>query len=205
MIKAGVSSIPEEHLDIPESSGNNATRIPGEPGVWLLIFGDLCVFAVFFLHFVSARSHAPDEFAAAHTLLDRPIGLLGSLLLLTSSLFVALGVHRLRRQSSARRQFSVAIAFGAAFVVCKLVEYGTKIHRGITPATDDFFMYYFAFTGIHLAHVLLGLGILLLMRKVSQPPASTQHLLLIESGGLFWHLVDLLWIVLFALFYVLGG
>ncbi|MBN3788531.1 cytochrome c oxidase subunit 3 [Burkholderia sp. Ac-20353] len=205
MVNASAGPERNGQFDIPESPGAEAARIPGEPGVWLLIFGDLCVFAVFFLHFVSARSDAPGEFAAAHTLLDRRVGLLGSLLLLTSSLFVALGVHRLRHQKSARRQFSIAIAFGAGFVVCKLVEYGTKIHLGITPVTNDFFMYYFAFTGIHLVHVLLGLGILLLMRMAAQPPASTQRLLLIESGGLFWHLVDLLWIVLFALFYLLGG
>jgi nitric oxide reductase NorE protein len=119
---------------------------------------------------------------------------------------VALGVHRMRDQGGdPRARFSLAILFGAGFVVGKAFEYGMKIRQGISPLTDQFFMYYFAFTGIHLLHVLLGLGVLLLMRAASRPPVSEHRSLLIESGGLFWHLVDLLWIVLFALFYVLGG
>jgi nitric oxide reductase NorE protein len=190
----------------PQSGRPEAGRIPGDPGVWVLICGDLFVFSAFFLYFVVARSHDPNTFAAAHTHLDRRIGLTGSLLLLSSSLFVALGIHRLRdRNQGARLQFGIAIALGIGFVICKLAEYSLKIHQGITPLTNDFFMYYFAFTLIHLVHVLIGLGILMLMRSASAPPVAAQRMLLIESGALFWHVVDLLWIVLFALFYLLGG
>lgn len=208
MAKASTVAACEEPRDAtPAMHALRASpRIPGEPGVWLLIFGDLMVFAAFFLCFALARSNAPAAFAADHLLLDRRLGLLGSLLLLSSSLFVALGMHRLREQRpGARRHFGISIALGGGFVVCKLAEYAQKIHRGVTPLTSDFFMYYFTFTAIHLLHVLLGLVVLVLMRASARPPLTAQRFLLIESGGLFWHVVDLLWIVLFALFYLLGG
>jgi nitric oxide reductase NorE protein len=206
VVKANTVEARDGHREIRQSTSSTSRRVPGEPGVWVLIFGDLFVFAAFFLSFESARSSAPDTFAAAHALLDRRIGLLASLLLLTSSLFVALSVHRMHSGSpGARDRLGISILLGAGFVVCKVLEYGMKVRQGITPLTNEFFMYYFAFTGIHLVHVLLGLGILMFMRAGSRSPTSPQRRLLIESGGLFWHLVDLLWIVLFALFYVLGG
>lgn len=206
MAKVSVGPAPEERPGSWLSMASTSRRIPGDPGVWVLIFGDLLVFAAFFLSFVLARSDAPQMFAAGHAQLNRSIGLLGSVLLITSSLLVAIGVHRMREQrAGSRNVFGIAIVLGAAFVVCKLVEYSTKVRRGITPLTNEFFTYYFALTGIHLVHVLLGLGVLVLMRAASRTPPPPQRLLLIESGGLLWHLIDLLWIVLFALFYLLGG
>lgn len=181
-------------------------RIPGEGGVWLLVGGDLLAFSLFFLVFSYYRHLQPEVFEAARQTLNRRIGLTNTLVLLTSSLFVAIGVRRvLADRAGAGRMFLAAMGCGGLFIVLKAVEYGQKIAHGITPLTNDFYLYYFAFTGIHLAHVVIGSGGLFVMAQVSRREASPTRSLIVECGATFWHLVDLLWIMLFALFYLAGG
>ena len=92
---------------------------------------------------------------------------------------------------------------GLGFVVIKAFEYHDKWASGITIQTDDFFMLYFVFTGIHLVHVFIGLLILTFVATVARHPGNAAgRIVLIECGALFWHLVDLLWVILFALFYL---
>ena len=167
--------------------------MPGDPAAWVLILGDLLIFGAFFLVFAHARAGSPVMFSAGHALLDRRLGLLNTLLLLTSSLFVALGVHSVRQaRPDARMRFTMAIGCGVGFVLVKVIEWSNKLASGMTPLSNDFFMYYYTFTGIHLVHVLLGLAVLLAMRGASRPPVAPGRSLMIETGGLFWHLVDLL-------------
>lgn len=181
-------------------------HIPGEAGVWVLILGDLLIFTAFFLTFMSYRSAEPDVFARSHAELNRGLGLANTILLVTSSLFVALGVHQARRECHlAPRLFLGAMACGAGFVMIKILEYGEKIAAGITVTTNMFYMLYFAFTGGHLFHVLLGMGVLAYVTAVSGRKAPVGgRMMVIESGASFWHLVDLLWIVLFSMLYLLG-
>lgn len=191
-------------MAMPSLTG--ARRIAGEPGIWVLIGGELAVFSTFFLVFSYYRGLDPEVFAAGHARLDHAIGLANTLILLTSSLFVALGVQRVRLgRAGAAIRFRLALVCGLAFAGLKVLEYGQKIAAGITPLTSDFFMYYFAFTGVHLLHVLIGSGGLLLAIGAAARPASPRQLMVVECAGLFWHLVDLLWIILFALFYLAGG
>jgi nitric oxide reductase NorE protein len=180
-------------------------HVPGEEGVWVLILGDLLVFSLFFAMFAWYRGNALDVFEAGLALTNRPLGLLNTLLLLTSSLCLAMAVHRTRAgRTGQTRLFSYAILCGLGFVAVKAVEYGEKVRAGIGFATSDFFMLYFALTGIHLLHVIIGLGVLCFIRGAAKAPdAGQKKMVLIESGASFWHMVDLLWIVLFALFYVL--
>ena len=85
----------------------------------------------------------------------------------------------------------------------KIVEYSGKVSVGITPLTNEFFMFYFAYTGIHLLHVLIGLGVLVFLTlKARRTSCSPREMRTFESGGVFWHLVDLLWIVLLPLLYL---
>jgi len=128
---------------------------------------------------------------------------MNTLLLLTSSLVVAMGVYR-ARGACGPRLMTMAIICGLGFVVVKALEYGEKIHAGIGFATSDFFMLYFAPTGIHLLYVIVGLGVLLFIRNAAKAAEAGQtRMVAIESGASFGHLVDLLWIELFALFCVL--
>lgn len=181
-------------------------RVPGEAGFWVLIGGELLAFSAFFLVFAYYRGLEPEVFDAGHRLLDRGIGLANTLILLTSSLFVALGVRRIRdAREGAAAWLRLALLCGGAFALLKLFEYGQKLAAGISPLTSDFFMYYFAFTGVHLLHVVIGSGALLFAIGACRRQASASRTMIVECAAIFWHLVDLLWIILFALFYLAGG
>jgi nitric oxide reductase NorE protein len=181
-------------------------HVPGEVGIWLFVAGDLIVFAVFFIVIALGHVQQPEVFSQARNSLDMWVGVLNTLLLLTGSWFVAMGVDKCRttRKPVVGGYFSLAILCGLAFAVNKSFEWGGKISAGFTPESNDFYMYFFIFTGIHLLHVIVGIGVLLLVRSVSRRPSlSRRDIATMESGATFWHLVDLLWIVLFALFYLL--
>lgn len=180
-------------------------RVPGEPGVWVLIFGDMLFFAALFGTFGYYDLQERAIFANAQHQLSQGLGLLNTLLLLTSSLLVALGVAAGRdgRHPAARRCFAGALMLGGGFVVVKAVEYGDKISAGIYPTTSDFFMLYFALTGVHLMHVLAGLALLIFARsQIGTPRSSSPISVLVESAAIFWHLVDMLWVMLFAILYL---
>jgi nitric oxide reductase NorE protein len=191
---------------MPAGEARGARRIPGEAGLWVLIGGDLAAFSAFFLVFAYYRGLDPALFQSGHAQLDHGIGLANTLILLTSSLFVALGTVRVRDgREGAAFWLRLAVLCGGLFAALKIVEYGQKIAAGITPLTSDFFMYYFAFTGVHLLHVVIGSGALVFAIGVSRRKASASRTMIVECAAIFWHLVDLLWIVLFALFYLAGG
>ena len=183
-----------------------SSRLPGEPGVWVLIGGDMLVFSLFFLTFLTYRNSSLPLYQYAQSLLNLPLGLINTILLLTSSWFVAQAVQATRRDrlQTAPTFFGLAFLCGLGFVCLKIVEYHEKLTAGLDLGTNEFFMFYFMLTGIHLLHVLVGLGVLAGLRyKTShQIHASGHDVALIESGATFWHLVDVLWIVLFALLYL---
>lgn len=197
---------PREKPDPPATPGRwTRGHVPGEVGIWVFVLGDLCVFGVFFGIFLVARAGDPDVFAAARPEVNQTLGAVNMLVLLTSSLLVARAVHAFRdgRRDLARRLFLGAALCGAAFLAVKGVEYGQKLSAGVDPGTNDFFMYYFIFTGIHALHVVLGLLVLVLLRHISGKAEPGQHdVRTIESGATFWHMVDLLWVVLFPIIYL---
>ncbi len=187
-------------------SNHRQSRIPGELGIWFFIAGDLMVFAVFFILIALGQREQSEVFSQSRLQLDLWVGISNTLLLLTSSWFVAMGVEKAKAEGSAnlKRYFTLAILCGFAFVANKSIEWGGKINAGLSPMSNDFYMYFFMFTGIHLLHVLVGIGVLFLIRNTSRnQPLTPAQIRTIESGGLFWHLVDLLWIALFALLYLL--
>lgn len=189
----------------PAAPSVRARHMPGEPGIWVFIFGDMMVFTLFFVTFAWYRGENMDLFAASHALLNQVFGVINTFLMLSSSWFVATAV-RMARENRPRlvvAGFGGAFLCGIGFVVSKVFEYGEKIRAGITPATNDFFMYYYVFTGIHLMHVLIGMGVLAFMAAYARSGAFDTHKVRnLESGASFWHVVDLLWIVLFALLYL---
>jgi len=175
----------------------------------VFILGDMTVFAVFFATYLYYRGEQRSLFAESQRTLVQGYGVTNTLLLLTSSLCVALGMRAVRRRlagaptRAAPRLFGGALACGLGFSVLKFVEYGGKLAAGITPATNNFFMYYFILTGLHFFHLILGMGVLLyLIRAGRQATLSTRQFAFVEGGACFWHMVDLLWIVLFPLLYL---
>lgn len=183
---------------------SSVKRIPGEPGIWVLILGELLIFSAFFVVIVTTRNEDPDLFLRSQATLNHGIGVTNTVLLLSSSLAVAMGWHRLREtRPGAAGLFFIGLGLGLGFVSLKVFEYTEKIRAGIGLLTNDVYLFYFVFTGIHLMHVLVGIGILAAMAVGARNGSASEHLTLVECGALFWHLVDLLWIVLFALFYLL--
>jgi nitric oxide reductase NorE protein len=172
----------------------------------MFIVGDLIMFSLFFGTFVFYRSQNVELYAEAQNLLNQTYGLLNTLLMLTSSWFVALAVKevRARQYELGARRFLAACLCGIGFVMVKYFEYSEKFTAGITLETNEYFMYYYLFTGIHLLHVIIGLGVLVFCLKTTQKITfSGSDLTHLESGASFWHLVDMLWIVLFALLYLM--
>ncbi len=179
--------------------------LPGEPGIWFVIFGDLGAFAVLFLTYMYYRAQAPAEFAAGQVAMNRGIGVTNTIVLMTGSLAVVQAVHAYRAgaRRAADQALTAAIICGLFFLVLKSVEYAQKVSESLVPNTNAFYLLYYTFTGIHFFHVVVGVLVLVYLRSTvrrDRPDVRDREAL--ESGGIFWHLVDLLWVVLFALFYV---
>ena len=181
-------------------------RIPGGIGVWVFIASDVFVFSVLFISFAFDRLKKVDLFNSSQQALDQNSGAIYTLLLLTSSWLVALAIRSVRIDHQLRhvpRLLMLAALCGGAFVAMKIVEYHGKFSIGINLLTNSFFMYYFVMTGLHLIHVIVGTIVLLNMyqkaRRFEYSPVDHAGL---EIGASYWHMVDLLWIVLFPLLYL---
>ncbi|WP_445165916.1 cytochrome c oxidase subunit 3 family protein [Mycolicibacterium sp. Dal123E01] len=189
------------------TSTTDARRIPGEQGTWVFLFGDMLVFAVFFATFMVERAKAPEVFDVARKTLHVNIGLVNTLVLLTSSLFVvaAMGAIRTGARSIAARALVISAGCGVVFVALKVTEYVLLAGAGHGPGANHFYLYYFILTGLHLLHVCIGILVLMLMlTQTKRTELSANRLAVVEGGGCFWHLVDLLWIVLFPLLYLVS-
>ncbi len=201
-----------QHTNAHSDIGARGRRIPGEPGIWIFVLLDMSIFAEMFGIFACHRAKNADLFRASQDAVNPLYGLIYTLLLLSSSWCVVMAVSAARRRSIAlsSKLALCGFALGAAFAVIKIIEYTGKFSDGITPLTNEFFMFYFVMTLVHLLHALVGLGVLAYLRKqiVNLAQASVgadrRQMRMIETSAIYWHMVDLLWIVLFALFYLRG-
>lgn len=198
--------ITRAHEPQPNADASKAAlRIPGEEGLWVFVLGDMTVFAMFFGAFMYSRARNPGLFAEDHESVNLILGTTNTVLLLTSSLFVVLGVLKVLAGTPAlaTRLFGAALACGVGFVAVKAIEWSRLFMERKSVGTGEYFSYYFVFTGIHLMHVFIGIVVLSRLVALSRRPEITaRQRLLCETGGIFWHMVDLLWVVLFALFYL---
>jgi nitric oxide reductase NorE protein len=182
-------------------------RIPGEGGTWVFLFGDMLVFGAFFVTFLVERAKAPEVFDAARASLHVGVGVINTLVLLTSSLCVVLALNAMRAGARpiATRAAVAAMALGVLFIALKVYEYVSLGTAGHGPGANDFYLYFFILTGLHLFHVCLGLGALsFVLTQTRRPELSGTRTALVEGAACFWHLVDLLWIFLFALLYLVS-
>ncbi|OZG28878.1 cytochrome C oxidase subunit III [Williamsia sp. 1138] len=169
--------------------------------------GDMVVFAAFFTIFLVERGKDPDVFETAQRQMNLGLGLAMTVVLLTSSLFVYAGLTAIRShvRSIGSYAFAAALTCGLIFVALKILEYTQKLDDGHGPGSNTFYQFYFVLTGLHLFHVLLGIGVLAaLVRQARRDTFGATRMGMIESGASFWHLVDLLWIMLFPLLYVVS-
>lgn len=173
-------------------------ELPGDLMMWILIVSELLVFGAGLVAFMAVRHGDPAGFAEAQDLLDRTAGGLNTAVLVTSGLCAALAVKQrsAARRRAARLWLGAAGLLGGVFLWVKAVEYSDKIAAGIGTETHPFFTFYYLLTGFHAAHVVAGIVILGFI-------AWQDSLYNLETGTAFWHMVDLVWVLLFPVIYLL--
>lgn len=182
--------------------------LPGDGAWWMFLtaeFGTLCIF---FVVFAFMRSANPEEFKAAQSLLDPRMALANSLILMTSGYCMARGLHSLRHNHAdakpAVRWVLIAALLGIIFIGIKSTEYAAKFELGLSLSSGTFWFFYYFLTGFHFLHVLLGIGFLLWVAlRLGRGPRTAELQVQAESCGAFWHMLDLVWIILFPLLYLL--
>jgi cytochrome c oxidase subunit III len=197
--------------------GEHAGHDPLIPkvGMWLFLLTELMLFGTLFIAFANYYVKYPLDYHAAARLLDRGIGAFNTVVLLTSSLTVVLGIWSLEQGRPKRSVLFLllTLALGLTFLVVKGFEWSHKFEMGIylqSPALLHrpegeiiFFGMYYLMTGLHALHVLVG-GVLVAMaaRKVQTGRLGPGRTTFLENAGLYWHLVDIVWIYLFPMFYL---
>ncbi len=184
-------------------------------GMWLFLVTEMILFGGLFIGYSYMRSKYPAEFHHAGSELNATIGILNTLVLLTSSLTVVLAIVSLQRGEKGKTvAFLGATLFLAAlFLVDKGIEWTGEIGRGLypnaphlatlPPGEQVFFGLYYTMTGLHGLHVLAGMGVLgWALTRVMRGRISRDHAVVLENAGLYWHLVDVIWIFLLPLFYL---
>ena len=186
-------------------------------GMWLFLFTEVLLFGTLFIAYAMYLTLNRWDFMAGSAQLDRIMGATNTVILLTSSLTMALAIGALERGKKALSlvMLTGTLLFSFAFLGIKSVEWSHKYHHGIWPQSEHlatlpqgeqvFFGLYFTMTGLHALHVIIGaVAILFAMWMVVRGKVHQHRVDLLENTGLYWHLVDLVWIFLFPLFYLIG-
>ncbi|MDX2128401.1 MAG: cytochrome c oxidase subunit 3 family protein [Chloroherpetonaceae bacterium] len=192
-------------------------------GMWLFLLTEVLLFGGLFCAYAVYNSTHPEMFKSAHTMLDWKMGAINTIVLISSSVTIALAIRsiQLNDKKQAAILLGVTLACAFVFLVIKYFEYSHKIHVGMLPGhffnydgSDGpivgsnphiFFSIYFAMTGIHGIHVLAGIGVISwILIRLLRGEFSSEYYTPVELAGLYWHLVDLIWIYLFPLLYLIG-
>lgn len=187
-------------------------------GMWIFLVTEILFFGGLFAAYIVYRAWNPELYTMASTQLDTVMGGINTVVLIMSSLTVAWAIRcaQLESQKGVMITLGISILLACTFMVIKYFEYTHKFHLGIFPgeyyAFDGidhpkahiFFSIYYMMTGLHGIHVIIGIGLMIwLMVKSSQGAFSSEYYTPIEITGLYWHLVDIIWIFLFPLLYLI--
>lgn len=190
----------------PDSTAAAPPRLVGDLVVWLLVLAELLTFGILFAAFAFARLREPGLFAAGQATLDLSTGATNTVLLVSASWCAARSVQAVRagRSRQGARWLLGALACGCGFLVFKSLEYAHKWREGIDVAENTFYLLYVMLTGFHFLHAAVGCIIFAVLWAPTRRGAyGPQQCHALETGAVFWHMVDLLWMVLFPLVYVL--
>lgn len=179
------------------------TFVPGQPDMWAFVLFESLVFTGYFGFYLFYRARSPELFLQAQAHLDLRLGVLNTLVLLLSSWSMARSVQSARAGAyqAAMRDVAVTAGFAAIFLFLKLFEWARLVHDGTGPESNDFFTYYFFLTGIHSVHLLIGFVVLgIALYQLWSPARRSQEL--VETCATYWHTVDFLWVLIFAMLYV---
>ncbi|MFC3150377.1 cytochrome c oxidase subunit 3 [Litoribrevibacter euphylliae] len=197
-----------------ESLSKTSKPLPGDLAIWFFILAELAVFSIFFVAYAFVRLNNLEMFEEGFQHLNRTAGVINTLALITSSYFVVRAVMEIHngKDQSCSRWLNWALVCGAVYVVVKLWEYSETLDAGFSIHTNTFYMFYFFLTFFHFAHVLLGMVVLAIIsfkvrqgayRGDQEKGIEDESIAVVESGASYWHMIDLLWIILFPLVYVL--
>jgi nitric oxide reductase NorE protein len=176
----------------------------GQPDMWAFVLFECLVFASYFIIYMLYRMHQPELFLRSQQHLSQNFGVANTLILLTSSFFMARCVQSAREEKYeiALRQVVLTLLCGISFVASKTIEWWLKIREGLHFSTNEFFSFYYFLTSIHILHVLIGFLVLsVVVYQLSSPERRSQEI--VETGATYWHMVDFLWVLIFALLYVM--
>ena len=181
-------------------------RLPGDLAMWFFILAELTVFAILFIGFAVSEQLNPEIFTQGKAKLHQTSGLINTLTLITSSYFVALALTKMHQGKGmqATKLLIIAKLVACIYIGVKIWEYLSLFEQGIGIETNTFFTLYFMITFFHLMHVLLGMVILVFVAiKAAKNEYNASNISGFESGASYWHMVDMLWIILFPLIYVI--
>jgi nitric oxide reductase NorE protein len=185
---------------------NRARFVPGQPDMWAFVLFETLLFTAYFGFYLFFRARSPELFLHAQAQLDLRVGVFNTLVLLLSSWAVARCVQSARAGAyrAALRDVFVTAAFAAVFLFVKVFEWVRLVDSGNSVDSNAFFTYYFFLTGIHFVHLLIGFVVLgVIVYQLRGPKArSAESQELVETCATYWHTVDFLWVLIFALLYV---
>ncbi|MBL7972806.1 MAG: cytochrome c oxidase subunit 3 family protein [Prolixibacteraceae bacterium] len=202
-----VTQHPDPHYD------QEASKL----GMWLFIFTELLLFGGLFIVYAIYRFMNPEAFKLAGHELNMTIGALNTIILLVSSMTIAMSTSAIQKKNKGLTVLllEITIMLALIFLINKYFEWGVKFEHGIWPGSEHlindmsqgeilFFGLYFVMTGLHALHIVIGMIIIIFaLRRVQNGTVNADRPSLLENAGLYWHLVDLIWIFLFPLFYLI--
>jgi len=206
----------QENVAAIETHHAHRDDVGAKMGMWLFLFTEILLFGGLFLAYAVYRFKYSDQFHIAAMEMNTFIGAINTIILLTSSLTMAMSIAALQR---GKKMFSIwmlssTLAFALIFLINKYFEWSVKFGHGIYPGSKDlvnkpngqilFFGLYFVMTGLHALHVIVGMGVLgFMLVFIIRNKVTPDNYIKLENSGLYWHLVDLIWIFLFPLFYLI--
>jgi len=190
-------------MAVTEVNYKNLYYPPGGILLWILIFLELITFGIALIALVITSKESPELFHQSRLTLNTTFGALNTIFLLVSGFFMATTVHEFKQHNDKNAAFylKLTILGGFLFLMLKGLEYYLKINTGYTLGYNSFYTFYWLLTGFHVIHVIVGLVILLFMkRSINKATALSED---IEAGAAFWHLCDLIWLLLFPILYLI--
>ena len=205
-----------DHAAAESHEHEHRDDVGAKMGMWLFLFTEVLLFGGMFLIYAVYRFEYSEQYHLAAMELNTTVGTINTIILLTSSLTVALAIAAIQKNNKFLSviMLSLTIMMAFMFMINKFFEWSVKFSHGIYPGSDEllkkpdgqiiFFGLYYMMTGLHGLHVLVGIVLLstMLVWVIKNKIRSDKYVIL-ENSGLYWHLVDLIWIFLFPLFYLI--
>ena len=188
----------------PQETSEPHRFVPGQPDMWAFVLFEALVFTAYFTVYIVYRTQSPDVYLQSQAQLSLRVGVFNTLFLLASSWSVARCVQAAREGSfgAARTNAFLTMLFGFVFLVSKVLEWVSEIARGNTFTSNGFFQFYYFLTAIHFLHLLIGFVVLgIAVHEITSPARRSQ--VMIETCATYWHTIDFLWVMIFALLYVM--